>query len=53
MITVSESREYGSPVTAARRRSFTRAELDAFRGTSPPDLLGTQVRLLFVGITPN
>jgi TDG/mug DNA glycosylase family protein len=49
---VSESREYGSGVADARRRSFTRAELEAFRGRSLPDLLGPRVRLLFVGINP-
>jgi TDG/mug DNA glycosylase family protein len=32
--------------------SFTRAELDSFRGTEVPDLLGPDVRLLFVGINP-
>lgn len=31
---------------------FTRAELEAFRGRSLPDLLGDDVRLLFVGINP-
>lgn len=31
---------------------FTRAELEAFRGASLPDLLGPQTRLLFVGINP-
>jgi double-stranded uracil-DNA glycosylase len=31
---------------------FTRAELESFRGTEVPDLLGTDVRLLFVGINP-
>jgi len=31
---------------------FTRAELEAFRDTEVPDLLGEQVRLLFVGINP-
>ena len=31
---------------------FTRAELQSFRGTEVPDLLGTDVRLLFVGINP-
>lgn len=31
---------------------FTRAELDAFRGATLPDLLGPQTRLLFVGINP-
>jgi TDG/mug DNA glycosylase family protein len=51
-ITVSETREYGIPVTDAKRRSFTRVELDAFRGKSLPDLLGPNVRLLFVGINP-
>jgi TDG/mug DNA glycosylase family protein len=51
-ITVSETREYGIPVADARRKSFTRAELDAFRGKSLPDLLGPHIRLLFVGINP-
>ena len=32
--------------------SFTRAELEAFTGATLPDLLGPQVRLLFVGINP-
>jgi double-stranded uracil-DNA glycosylase len=31
---------------------FTRAELEGFRGTEVPDLLGDDVRLLFVGINP-
>ncbi|PJJ65622.1 mismatch-specific DNA-glycosylase [Compostimonas suwonensis] len=31
---------------------FTRAELNAFRGGTLPDLLGPEVRLLFVGINP-
>ena len=31
---------------------FSRAELESFRGTEVPDLLGPQVRLLFVGINP-
>ncbi|MEO8906659.1 MAG: mismatch-specific DNA-glycosylase [Microbacteriaceae bacterium] len=31
---------------------FTRAELNAFRGKTLPDLLGPDVRLLFVGINP-
>ncbi len=31
---------------------FTRAELEAFTGATLPDLLGPQVRLLFVGINP-
>lgn len=31
---------------------FTRAELESFRDTEVPDLLGTDVRLLFVGINP-
>jgi TDG/mug DNA glycosylase family protein len=48
----SETRGYGSGVADAKRRSFTRAELDAFRGRSLPDLLGENVRLLFVGINP-
>jgi len=31
---------------------FTRAELESFRDATLPDLLGPQVRLLFVGINP-
>lgn len=31
---------------------FTRAELEAFRDTEVPDLLGPDLRLLFVGINP-
>ncbi len=31
---------------------FTRAELESFRGAAVPDLLGPDVRLLFVGINP-
>lgn len=31
---------------------FTRAELDSFRDGSLPDLIGSDVRLLFVGINP-
>lgn len=31
---------------------FTRAELEACRGDTLPDLLGSHVRLLFVGINP-
>ena len=31
---------------------FTRAELDAFRDTEVPDLVGEDLRLLFVGINP-
>jgi TDG/mug DNA glycosylase family protein len=31
---------------------FTRAELDAFRGEVLPDLVGDDLRLLFVGINP-
>jgi TDG/mug DNA glycosylase family protein len=31
---------------------FTRAELEAFRDTEVPDLVGPGVRLLFVGINP-
>ena len=49
---MSETREYGWPVADAKRRSFTRAELDSYRGTSLPDLLGADVHLLFVGINP-
>ena len=32
--------------------SFTRAELASYRGRTLPDLLGDDVRLLFVGINP-
>jgi TDG/mug DNA glycosylase family protein len=32
--------------------SFTRAELESFRGVEVPDLLGPDCRLLFVGINP-
>jgi TDG/mug DNA glycosylase family protein len=32
--------------------SFTRAELESFRGTEVPDLIGPGVRLVFVGINP-
>jgi double-stranded uracil-DNA glycosylase len=39
-------------VADAGRRSFTRVELDSFRGQTLPDLLGDTVRLLFVGINP-
>lgn len=31
---------------------FTREQLESFRGASVPDLLGEDVRLLFVGINP-
>jgi TDG/mug DNA glycosylase family protein len=31
---------------------FTRAELESFRGRTLPDLVGPDVRLLFVGINP-
>jgi double-stranded uracil-DNA glycosylase len=31
---------------------FTRAELESYRGAEVPDLLGPDVRLLFVGINP-
>jgi TDG/mug DNA glycosylase family protein len=37
---------------ACRRVGFTRAELDAFRDTEVPDLVGPGLRLLFVGINP-
>lgn len=36
----------------AARRSFTRAELESYRDATVPDLLGDDVRLLFVGINP-
>ena len=32
--------------------AYSRAELDAFRGGTIPDLLGPGIRLLFVGINP-
>lgn len=32
--------------------TFTRAELEAFHGTTVPDLLGPDTKLLFVGINP-
>jgi double-stranded uracil-DNA glycosylase len=32
--------------------SFTRAELESFRGAEVPDLVGPDLRLLFVGINP-
>lgn len=35
-----------------RRRTFTRAELESFRGATVPDLVGADPRLLFVGINP-
>ncbi len=31
---------------------YTRAQLDAFRGTTVPDLIGPRTTLLFVGINP-
>jgi double-stranded uracil-DNA glycosylase len=31
---------------------FTRAELESFRGVEVPDLVGTGIRLVFVGINP-
>ena len=34
------------------RRSFTRPELESFRDAEVPDLLGPDLRLLFVGINP-
>ncbi|ANH36862.1 G/U mismatch-specific DNA glycosylase [Nocardioides dokdonensis FR1436] len=33
-------------------RSFSRAELESFRDAEVPDLLGPDVRLMFVGINP-
>lgn len=35
-----------------RRRGFTRAELESFRDVEVPDLVGDDVRLMFVGINP-
>ena len=32
--------------------TFTRAQLESYRGAAVPDLLGDDVRLLFVGINP-
>ncbi len=37
---------------AMARTKFTRAELEAHRGTTVPDLAGPGMRLLFVGINP-
>jgi TDG/mug DNA glycosylase family protein len=34
------------------RRTFTRAELESFRDAEVPDLIGPDLRLLFVGINP-
>jgi TDG/mug DNA glycosylase family protein len=31
---------------------FTRAELESYRDTEIPDLVGSELRLLFVGINP-
>ena len=51
-------RTQGEPIQAAagptlgRVPRFTRAELDAFRDTEVPDLVGDDLRLLFVGINP-
>src|SRR5919106_1479792 len=43
-------------LTTRARRSralgFTKQELERFRGTSVPDLVGSDCRLLFVGINP-
>ena len=44
----AESAGLGSDAMAR----FTRAELESFRDTEVPDLLGPDVRLLFVGINP-
>ena len=38
--------------TLCRVPRFTRAELDAFRDAEVPDLVGDDLRLLFVGINP-
>ena len=37
---------------AGRVTSFTRAELESFRGAELPDLIGPGVRSVFVGINP-
>jgi TDG/mug DNA glycosylase family protein len=34
------------------RRTFTRAQLESFRDAEVPDLIGPDLRLLFVGINP-
>jgi TDG/mug DNA glycosylase family protein len=39
-------------VRSVRQVRFTRSELESFRGGTLPDLLGPNVRLLFVGINP-
>jgi TDG/mug DNA glycosylase family protein len=39
-------------VTYGLGMGFTRAQLEAFRGSTLPDLVGPDVRLLFVGINP-
>jgi TDG/mug DNA glycosylase family protein len=40
------------PPTSGRHPTWTRAELESCRGGTLPDLLGPDVRLLFVGINP-
>ena len=42
----------GFPWQAALVPRFTRAELESFRDAEVPDLLGPDLRLLFVGINP-
>ncbi|HJZ37141.1 MAG TPA: mismatch-specific DNA-glycosylase, partial [Solirubrobacterales bacterium] len=44
-------REKG-PACQARRMSISRAELEAFRGATLPDLIGPGLKLLFVGVNP-
>ena len=44
-----------TPITRARRSNsarFFREELESLRGATVPDLIGSEVRLLFVGINP-
>jgi TDG/mug DNA glycosylase family protein len=43
---------HGTAWQAGRVPSFTRAELESFRGAEVPDLVGPGVRLVFVGINP-
>ena len=51
-------RDFRDAARRARRRTssltmgFTRAELEAFRDATVPDLVGPGLRLLFVGINP-
>ena len=49
---VPEVPAWQGDAVATRRRTFTRAELESFRGATVPDLIGPGLRLLFVGINP-